>query len=79
MSPKAQTEIVLQAGNELKIVFPQEGINPIHFEHYNFNHFYLQPMFGPLTDKNTEACKSFIKDHPKWKLSIQTHKVLGIP
>jgi organic radical activating enzyme len=79
MSPKANTDIILKKGNELKIVFPQLGVDPRDFADYNFEHFYLQPMYGEFTDQNTVHCETYIKKHPQWKLSLQMHKVLGIP
>ncbi len=79
MSPKANTEIVLKKGHELKLVFPQEGISPEQFEDFEFEHFYLQPMDSPQKQENTKACLDYCLKHPKWKLSIQTHKILEIP
>ena len=79
MSPKANTDIVLIAGSEIKIVHPQTGINPLDYINFQFEHFYIQPMFGDFTDENTEKCKEFIEQFPQWKLSVQTHKILGIP
>lgn len=79
MSPKANSDIVLTSGNEIKIVFPQIGIDPSDFTNYEFDHFYIQPMYGMHTEQNTELCKAYIQKHPQWKLSIQTHKILGIP
>lgn len=79
VSPKANTEIVIKKGNELKLVYPQEGILPIDFENYNFSHYYLQPMDSPLQEENTWKAIRYCKNHPKWKLSIQTHKFLNIP
>ena len=79
MSPKADTDIVLTSGQEIKIVYPQMGIDPLDFESYDFEQFYIQPMFGDHTDLNTEKCNIFISEHPNWQLSVQTHKILGIP
>ena len=79
MSPKANTDIVLKTGNEIKIVFPQKNIDPKEFEDYKFEHFYIQPMFGNHTEENTEKCKAYILENPLWELSVQTHKILGIP
>ncbi len=79
MSPKANSNVIVDSGNELKIVYPQKGIEPMMFAHMSFEHLYLQPMFGARTAENTEACKAYISENPKWKLSIQTHKILGIP
>jgi len=79
MSPKANTEIVVTEGDELKIVYPQTGIDPQQFEHLVYSHFYIQPMDGPFQKENTALCIEFCKANPKWKLSIQTHKLLNIP
>ena len=78
MSPKANTEIVLQKGNELKLVVRQEGISPEQFEHWDFDHFFLQPMDGPYLDIFTKWAIEYCLQHPKWRLSVQTHKVIGI-
>ena len=79
VSPKANTELLLIEGNELKIVFPQIGVNPKEYEKFDFNHFFIQPMDGENLHRNTRKAKEFIALNPKWKLSIQTHKILGIP
>jgi len=79
MSPKANTEIVVTAGDEIKIVYPQAGIDPADFEKMDFTHRYIQPMDGPFKEKNTELAINFCKQNPHWKLSIQTHKLLNIP
>lgn len=78
MSPKANTEIVLQKGNELKLVVRQEGISPEQFEHWDFEHFFLQPMDGPYLDIFTKWAIGYCLQHPKWRLSVQTHKIIGI-
>ncbi len=79
MSPKANTDILLTTGHELKIVYPQRGIDPIDFEHMNFANRYLQPMDNEQQAENTKACVDYCKENPKWKLSVQTHKILNIP
>ena len=79
MSPKANTEIKIQKGHELKLVYPQEGALPAQFEAYDFEHFYLQPMDGPHIQEHTKATLTYCMEHPKWHLSIQTHKILNIP
>jgi 7-carboxy-7-deazaguanine synthase len=79
VSPKAGTELVLVAGDELKLVFPQPGAEPGRFEALDFDHFFLQPMDGPERDGNTAAAVRFCLTHPRWRLSLQTHKLLGIP
>jgi len=79
MSPKANTTIVQDHGQELKIVFPQEGIDPKDFNNMKFEHRFLQPMDGNFTEQNTEACRAYIQENRQWQLSVQTHKILGIP
>jgi len=79
MSPKANTEILVTTGDEIKIVYPQTGVNPRDYENMDFDHFYIQPMDGPFQEENTTAAISFCKANPQWKLSIQTHKLLNIP
>ncbi|MCF3630418.1 7-carboxy-7-deazaguanine synthase [Thalassospiraceae bacterium LMO-SO8] len=79
VSPKAGTEVVQRAGDELKLVFPQPGAEPQRFEDWGFANFLLQPMDGPDRDAHTRAAVDFCLAHPKWRLSLQTHKLLGIP
>ncbi|WP_208026813.1 7-carboxy-7-deazaguanine synthase [Rhabdothermincola sediminis] len=79
VSPKAGTELVVAGGDELKLVFPQEGAEPDRFAHLDFDHFFLQPMDGPDIRANTELAIRYCLDHPRWRLSVQTHKLLGIP
>lgn len=79
MSPKADAPLVVTKGEELKLVFPQEGIDPARFEGMAFRHFLLQPMDGPDRDRNTELAIKYCEEHPCWGLSLQTHKMLGIP
>lgn len=79
VSPKADTELKALKGDELKLVFPQDKAMPERFEGLAFTHFFLQPMDGPETGANTEAAIAYCKAHPKWRLSLQTHKMLGIP
>ena len=79
VSPKAGTELAVTAGDELKLVFPQVGAEPPAFEHLTFDHFLLQPMDGPDRAANTDAAIAYCLAHPRWRLSVQTHKVLGIP
>ena len=78
VSPKANTEIIIKEGDELKIVIPQKGIDPKDFENLNFSHFYVQAMESPLWKENTEYAVEYVMQHPKWKLSVQTHKYLGV-
>jgi 7-carboxy-7-deazaguanine synthase len=79
VSPKAGTELAVGGGNELKLVFPQPGAPPERFEHLDFGRFLLQPMDGPVRAENTRAAIDYCLAHPQWRLSLQTHKYLGIP
>jgi 7-carboxy-7-deazaguanine synthase (Cx14CxxC type) len=79
MSPKAGTKIVVTKGHELKLVFPQPTALPIDFEHLDFEYFYLQPMDGDAQLRNTQLAIDYCLQHPKWHLSVQTHKYLEIP
>jgi 7-carboxy-7-deazaguanine synthase len=79
VSPKADAELVLTVGDELKLVFPQEKAMPDRFTGLGFRHFYLQPMDGPDRVANTEAAIAWCLAHPQWRLSLQTHKITGIP
>jgi 7-carboxy-7-deazaguanine synthase len=83
VSPKirvgAGAELVQRSGDELKLVFPQTGADPAEFEMLSFRHFFLQPMDGPDRAANTELALRYCLDHPQWRLSLQTHKFLGIP
>ena len=79
MSPKAGADIVLTSGHELKLIYPQPLLTPEMVEHLDFEHFYLQPMDGPDRDANTAAAVAHCLAHPRWRLSVQTHKYLGIP
>jgi 7-carboxy-7-deazaguanine synthase len=78
MSPKAGAPLRLRRGNELKLVFPQPDAMPEMFDGLDFDHFYLQPMDGPDRERNTAAAVSYCLRHPQWKLSIQTHKLIGL-
>lgn len=79
VSPKAGTEMVVTAGDECKLVYPQEGLAPADLEHLDFDHFLLSPMDGPDRIAATQAAVAHCLAHPRWRLSLQTHKVLGIP
>lgn len=79
VSPKAGSELVLQRGNELKLVYPQSGFAPGRFEQMDFDHYFLQPMDGPDLHRNTQLAIDFCLQHPRWRLSLQTHKIVGIP
>ncbi len=79
VSPKARADLMLRAGDELKLVFPQEGAEPERFETLDFQHFFLQPMDGPERARNTALAVGYCLEHPQWRVSLQTHKLLGIP
>jgi 7-carboxy-7-deazaguanine synthase len=79
VSPKAGTDLVLRSGDELKLVYPQAEADPREFEALPFKHFFLQPMDGPSRAVNTELALRCCLDRPQWRLSLQTHKFLGIP
>ncbi|MCA1591986.1 MAG: 7-carboxy-7-deazaguanine synthase [Acidobacteria bacterium] len=79
VSPKAGAELILRSGHELKLVFPQPGAEPSLFERLDFRHFFLQPLDGPRRDANTRLAIEYCLAHPQWRLSLQTHKLLGIP
>jgi len=78
MSPKAGAQLVQRSGDELKLVYPQDGFDPGQFESLEFKHFFLQPMDGPRRAANTELAVAYCMEHPQWRLSLQTHKLLGI-
>ncbi len=78
VSPKAGADLLLRAGDELKLVFPQPGAEPGRFESLSFRHFLLQPMDGPDAAANTQAAIAYCLAHPQWRLSVQTHKMLGL-
>jgi len=69
----------LKSGHELKLVFPQPDALPERFANLDFKRFYLQPMDGPDRDRNTQLALRYCLEHPQWRLSLQTHKLLGIP
>jgi 7-carboxy-7-deazaguanine synthase len=79
VSPKSRAPLTLTAGHELKLVYPQPDAMPERFEHLNFKRFYLQPMDGPARERNTQLALKYCLEHPQWRLSLQTHKLLGIP
>jgi 7-carboxy-7-deazaguanine synthase len=78
VSPKAGAPFVQTSGNELKLVYPQEHAPPEKFERLDFEHFFLQPMDGAETAFNTERAIEYCLAHPRWRLSIQTHKLVGL-
>lgn len=79
VSPKAGADLVLTCGDELKLVYPQVGLQPEDVADLNFTHQFLQPMDGPARVENTSRAVQYCLDHPRWRLSLQTHKYLGIP
>ena len=79
VSPKAGAELIVTSGDEIKLVFPQAGAAPDQFEQLRFRHYFLQPMDGPDREANTSAALHYCLAHPRWRLSLQTHKLLGIP
>ncbi len=78
VSPKAGTELVLRRGDELKLVYPQPGLDPESLESLDFQHFFLQPMDGPERERNTRLAAQYCLEHPHWRLSLQTQKLLGL-
>ncbi len=78
VSPKANTEVVVRSGNELKLVYPQDALSPEMFNDWDFDHFYLQPMDGQVRNDNCLGAVDYCMTHPQWKLSTQMHKLIGI-
>lgn len=79
VSPKAGTTLVQRHGDELKLVYPQPGAEPERYVDLEFDHFFLQPMDGPRRAENTELAANYCMQHPNWRLSLQVHKLIGIP
>jgi 7-carboxy-7-deazaguanine synthase len=79
VSPKGSAPLVLRKGQELKLVHPQPGVDPDTFTALPFEHFFLQPMDGPDVAKNTALVIDYCRAHPRWRMSLQTHKVVGFP
>jgi 7-carboxy-7-deazaguanine synthase (Cx14CxxC type) len=79
VSPKSDAPLVQTCGQELKLVYPQAGVDPARFESLAFERFSLQPLDGPAREANTRAAIAYCLAHPRWRLSVQTHKQLGIP
>jgi len=79
VSPKAESDILINKGDELKLVYPQEGAEPSKYEHLEFDYFSLQPMDSDQLEENTKKTIEYCNQHPLWRLSLQTHKFLGIP
>lgn len=78
VSPKAGAPLLQRSGNELKLVYPQRDAPPENFETLSFENFFLQPMDGPQTAENTSLAVDYCMTHPRWRLSVQTHKILGV-
>jgi 7-carboxy-7-deazaguanine synthase len=79
VSPKANSQLMVRRGQELKLVYPQSTLSPTNFESLEFKYHFLQPLDGPHKDSNTKAALDYCLAHPKWRLSLQTHKLIGIP
>jgi 7-carboxy-7-deazaguanine synthase (Cx14CxxC type) len=79
VSPKGDVPLAVTGGDEIKLVFPQAGVDPVSFEGLPFRHFFLQPMDGPEQAGNTRLAARYCLEHPAWRLSIQMHKVVGLP
>jgi len=79
VSPKPGPELVIRSGDELKLVYPQTQVRPEQVEDLHFQHRFLQPLDGAHGAANTQACIAYCRSHPQWRLSLQTHKLLGIP
>ncbi len=79
VSPKAGTSLRQKSGQELKLVFPQPGAPPERYEELQFDHFFLQPMDGQERTRNTSLAVQYCLAHPRWRISLQTHKLMGIP
>jgi 7-carboxy-7-deazaguanine synthase len=79
VSPKGGSTLTQTSGDELKMVFPQANVDPREFEGLDFRHFFVQPMDGPDRVRNTQLAVDYCLEHPRWRLSLQTHKFLGIP
>ena len=78
VSPKADLALAVAAGDELKLVYPQDDAPPERFESLAFEHFFLQPMDGPAREANTREAIDYCLAHPRWRLSLQSHKIIGI-
>ena len=79
VSPKAGTQVVQRSGNELKLVWPQSGIDPDELASWSFDHFLIQPLDGAEREASKAAALDFVMRNPRWRLSLQTHKLLGLP
>jgi 7-carboxy-7-deazaguanine synthase len=79
VSPKARAPLRVKRGDELKLIYPQRGAPPRRYERLDFTHFFLQPMDGPQRERNTQLAVDYCRRRPRWRLSLQTHKMIGIP
>jgi organic radical activating enzyme len=79
VSPKAGCDLELKSGDEMKVIFPQDRLDLRSLESLPFRHFLIQPMDGPDIERNTRLALEYCRDHPSWRLSLQTHKILEIP
>ena len=79
VSPKASAPLRQRRGSELKLVYPQPELLPERLADLEFEHFFLQPMDGPQRDENTQRAAEYCLRHPRWRLSLQTHKLIGLP
>jgi 7-carboxy-7-deazaguanine synthase (Cx14CxxC type) len=78
VSPKAGAPLAMRRGHELKLVYPQARVEPERFESLEFDHFFLQPMDGPQREANTRSAIDYCLAHPRWRLSLQSHKIIGV-
>ena len=78
VSPKAKSNFILKKANEIKIVYPQENLDPKKYEKLNFDHFYIQPLYNKNLKENNKKAIEFILNNPSWKLSVQSHKYIGV-
>ena len=79
VSPKPESSFVLKSGNELKLVYPQQNLDPSVYLEYDFEHFFLQPVDSPDYEDNLKATLDYCLKHPQWRVSLQTHKYMNIP
>ena len=79
ISPKAGSEVVQRSGDELKLVWPQDGIDPAELERWDFDHFLVQPMDCAEREAAVEAAIALAMERPKWRLTLQAHKLVGLP
>jgi len=79
VSPKAGTRVVQRSGDEVKLVWPQDGIDPEALLAWDFRHFIIQPLDGPGRDQSMSAAIDYVMAHPRWRLGVQTHKLIGLP